>query len=62
MGRVKTQFVKRVSHELIRDNPQTFTTNYEENKKILEEVIDVPSKKIKNLIAGAVTSLVKQED
>jgi len=62
MGRIKTQLVKRISHELIRDNPEMFKKDFVENKRLVNEAADIPSKKIRNLIAGAVTSLVKQEE
>ncbi len=62
MGRIKTQLVKRVSAELIADNPGKFTSNFDKNKELLKETADIPSKKIRNLIAGSVTGLVKKND
>ena len=62
MGRIKTQQVKRLSSALMKQNPGVFSEDFDENKKILEEVADIPSKKIRNLVAGAVTSIVKQEE
>ena len=62
MGRIKTQLVKRVSAELIAINPGKFTSNFDKNKELLKETADIPSKKIRNLIAGSVTGLVKKND
>ena len=62
MGRIKTQLVKRVSADLIAINPGKFTSNFDKNKELLKETADIPSKKIRNLIAGSVTGLVKKND
>jgi len=62
MGRIKTQLVKRVSADLIANHPGKFTTDFDKNKELLKETADIPSKKIRNLIAGSVTGLVKKND
>ena len=62
MGRIKTQLVKRVSHELIEGKEEKFTKDFDENKKIINSMADVPSKKIRNIVAGYVTRLIKKGD
>mgnify|MGYP001149239139 CR=1 FL=1 len=62
MGRIKTQLVKRVSHEMIDGREDKFTTDFNENKKVVDSMADVPSKKIRNIIAGYVTRLIKKGD
>ena len=34
-----------------------FTDNFEENKKLLKEILTIPSKKIRNVLAGYITEL-----
>ena len=38
-----------------------FKPEFEENKEIVTKFADIPSKKIRNIIAGYVTRLVKQK-
>lgn len=60
MGRIKTLQIKRITRELMRLHADKFTGSYEENKKILNGLILTQSKKLRNIIAGYVTRLVKQ--
>jgi len=50
--------VKRAARELLRRYPDKFTTDFEENKKILDSIAVIPSPKLKNRIAGYITRLV----
>jgi len=61
MGKVKTTQIKRTSNKILRNNPEKFTKNFEENKKLLPEVAEIRSKKLRNVIAGYITRLVKKE-
>jgi len=58
LGNVRTEKVKRIARELVRRYPDRFTADYEENKKVLIGLVNLPSKKLRNMIAGYVTSLV----
>ena len=60
MGRIKTMLVKRVTNELVETYPSRFTTDFTKNKAIVEELSNVPSKKIRNVIAGYVTRITKK--
>jgi len=60
MGRIKTTLVKRVSHKIVKENPGKFKEDFDSNKKIVDECLDVPSKKLRNVISGYITRLVKQ--
>jgi len=57
MGRIKSKLVKRTARSLLSENK--FTDNFEENKKILNKIL--PSKKIRNQVAGYIARLVKKE-
>jgi len=59
MGKVRTEMIKRISMELMDRYPKSFTIEFEQNKQFLKEIgLDV-SKKLRNKIAGYVTTLVK---
>jgi small subunit ribosomal protein S17e len=61
MGNIRTSFVKRTSKELIESYEGTFTTDFDENKKLVEEYTSVSTKHLRNKIAGYVTRLVRNE-
>ncbi len=58
MGNVRPERVKRAARELLRRYPDKFTTDFEENKKILDSIAVISSPKLKNRIAGYITRLV----
>ncbi len=58
LGKVRPERVKRVARELIRRYPDKFTTNFEDNKKLVGVLIETPSTKLRNRIAGYITSLI----
>lgn len=60
MGRIKTKLVKRATLELFRDYKDRFKDSFEENKKIVSELVNIPSKKIRNTIAGYITRIKQQ--
>ena len=59
MGRIKTKLIKRVSHKLVETHPTRFKKTFEENKPLVTESADIGSKKLRNVITGYVTRLVK---
>ena len=59
MGRIKTMMIKRVTNELVKKHNTQFTKSFEDNKKLVSEFADVPSKKLRNTIAGYVTRIIK---
>ena len=61
MGNIRTSFVKRTSRELIETYEGTFTTDFDENKKLVEQFTTVSTKHLRNKIAGYVTRLVRNE-
>ena len=58
MGRIKTILQKRVSNEIFEAHPDEFGKDFEENKRLLDTYADVPSKKLRNTIAGYITRRV----
>lgn len=62
MGRIKTTLIKRVGNKLVRDHRTAFAKDFETNKKILPEYVDMTSKKLRNILAGYITRLMKVEE
>ncbi|AMM54815.1 MULTISPECIES: 30S ribosomal protein S17e [Thermococcaceae] len=61
MGKIRQGFIKRVARELVDRYPNEFTTDFEHNKKKVQELTNVTSKKIRNRIAGYVTKLMRMK-
>ncbi|HKZ45107.1 MAG TPA: 30S ribosomal protein S17e [archaeon] len=61
MGRIKTSFIKHVGKELFEKHPEKFGIDFEKNKPAVDEFVDVKSKKMRNIIAGYLTTLKRQE-
>ncbi|MEM3108760.1 MAG: 30S ribosomal protein S17e [Candidatus Bathyarchaeia archaeon] len=62
LGKVRIEIVKRVARELVSRFPDAFTTNYYDNKRKVAEFIDVESKRLRNRIAGYITSIKRIEE
>jgi small subunit ribosomal protein S17e len=60
MGKVRNETIKKFARSIIEKYPDKFSQDYETNKKLLEEVADIQSKKLKNKIAGYVTTLISR--
>ena len=61
MGRIKTSFIKHIAKDLYEKHSDRFSTDFEKNKEVLKELIDFESKRMRNVVAGYLTSLKKQE-
>jgi ribosomal protein S17E len=58
MGRIKSKMIKRAARQLIEKDTR-FINQFENNKKVLAE--SMPSKPIRNKIAGYIARLKKME-
>jgi len=61
MGRIKTTLIKRTGSKLYRESPDKFTADFQNNKQALDAAADIPSKKLRNTIAGYITKLHKEK-
>ncbi len=59
MGRIKTKPIKRASSHLVAKSPELFTEDFNDNKRALGSNT-MPSKKVRNMIAGYIARLKKQ--
>jgi small subunit ribosomal protein S17e len=53
---------RRLSEELMQRHPEAFGLDFEENKKVLEDLAIIPSKQLRNRIAGYITRTKESED
>uniref|UniRef100_U5EZC1 Small ribosomal subunit protein eS17 n=1 Tax=Corethrella appendiculata TaxID=1370023 RepID=U5EZC1_9DIPT len=60
MGRVRTKTVKKASKVIIEKYYTRLTMDFHTNKRIVEEVAIIPTKPLRNKIAGFVTHLMKR--
>merc|ERR1712086_899141 len=60
MGGVRTKTVKKASRVIIEKYYARMTLDFQTNKRVCEEVAIIPSKALKNKIAGFATHLMKR--
>ncbi|XP_046678122.1 40S ribosomal protein S17 [Homalodisca vitripennis] len=60
MGRVRTKTVKKAAREIIEKYYTRLTLDFHTNKRICEEIAIIPTKPLRNKIAGFVTHLMKR--
>jgi small subunit ribosomal protein S17e len=61
LGKVRTEMVKRISINLLDRYPYSFGIEFEANKQFLKQVDLEVSKKLRNRIAGYITTIIKSE-
>ena len=61
MGRIKTTMIKNIGEKLYREHKDEFTTDFEKNKEIVKKYVGIPSKKLRNILAGYITRLKRRE-
>ena len=52
--------VRRISTELLTRYPDKFASDFEQNKKLINELATVRSKVLRNTIAGYITSYLRK--
>lgn len=62
MGRIRTKLVKRLTLDLIDKAKDRLSKDFEENKKVVTEMLADASKKTRNTVAGYATRLMKQHE
>jgi len=60
-GKVRTELEKKIARELVERFPDKFTTDFETNKKLVESLTNISSKKLRNRMAGYITQLQNQK-
>lgn len=52
---------RRLSEMILSRHPEAFGTDYDKNKKALEELAVIPSKQLRNRIAGSIAKMLKED-
>eukprot|EP00924_Labyrinthula_sp_SR-Ha-C_P016434 snap_masked-scaffold_6-processed-gene-3.18-mRNA-1 protein AED:0.11 eAED:0.11 QI:0/-1/0/1/-1/1/1/0/122 len=60
MGRVRTKTIKKSAKTIIEKYYSKLTLDFQVNKKVCDEVAVLPSKRVRNKIAGYITRLMKR--
>jgi len=60
MGRVRTKTVKKASRQIIEKYYTKLTVDFHTNKRVVEEIAVIPTKRLRNQIAGFITHLMKR--
>merc|ERR1739847_252854 len=60
MGRVRTKTTKRTAKLIVERYYAKLSFDFDTNKRVVDEVAVVPSKRMRNKIAGFVTHLMKR--
>ena len=60
MGRIKTSLIKNIALELVEKHPDKFTKDFSQNKEAVKQLVEIKSKKLRNMIAGYITALKKR--
>ncbi len=61
MGRVKTKKIRNIALDILNKYRELFTEDFEKNKEILNDILDTKSKKVRNVVAGYITRLIKNK-
>jgi len=61
LGRIKTVLIKRITRELVKEHREDFKTDFEANKQLVGKYASIPSNKLRNIIAGYVTRILKSK-
>merc|ERR1712012_910880 len=60
MGRVRTKTIKKASRMIIEKYHTRLTMDFHTNKRICEDIAIIPSKRLRNQVAGFITHLMKR--
>ena len=58
LGKVKTEQIKRTGKELMTRFPNKFTSNFDENKKLVNVLVTDTTIRVRNKVAGYITRTI----
>lgn len=61
MGRVRQTYIKRLAKDFV-ESDMDFSQDFDENKQALKETEEFSSKRLRNRVAGYITTLKGQEE
>ena len=60
MGKVRPAYIKRLARELMQRYPDRFNADFENNKRQVAQLVEGISKRVRNRVAGYITSQMKR--
>jgi len=60
MGRILHKKFRNYAEDILKKYGNLLTTDYTKNRKILETITILPSKRVRNIIAGFITRKIKK--
>ena len=60
MGTVKPAYIKIIAMELLKKYGEEFTSDFNENKKLVSQYTNITSKRVRNRVAGYITRRVNR--
>jgi small subunit ribosomal protein S17e len=58
LGKVRTEKVKKIARELVRQHPNKFTADFKNNQELVKSLTIISSTRLRNRIAGYITRLL----
>ena len=58
MGKVKTEHIKRLGKELMSRFPNKFSSNFKDNKHVVDALTEGATTKVRNQVAGYITHTI----
>ncbi len=55
LGKVKTEQIKHLAKELITKFPDSFSDNFDDNKRLVSELTEGTTTRVRNQVAGYIT-------
>ena len=53
--------IKRISTAMLEKYPDRFSSDFEQNKKVIQEIATTKSKVLRNRVAGYITSYLRKQ-
>mmetsp|Transcript_7009 Transcript_7009/g.11006 ORF Transcript_7009/g.11006 Transcript_7009/m.11006 type:complete len:128 (-) Transcript_7009:7-390(-) len=60
MGKIRTKTVKKAAKQIVEKYYDLLCLDFQLNKRVCDDVAEIPSKRMRNQIAGYVTRLMKR--
>jgi small subunit ribosomal protein S17e len=58
LGKVKTEHIKNLAKELLKRFPERFSGIFDENKKMVDELTEGTTTRVRNKVAGYITRTI----
>ncbi len=52
---IKPSYIKNIGTELLEYHREKFSNDFDENKKVVQTATNIPSKRVRNRVAGFIT-------